>query len=175
MNSANCGLKVIGVFLGLIPALAGAALTVIYDNGDTRPIAPFLESFKSTEPPLPKRQTNHATELGAADLESLLPIRSPGLTPGIVQPENHDRPFSQPFFLIGSDALSRQWLLDNRDRLKEVGAVGMLVQAETMDDLRIIAGLAEGLSIMPASATDIAESLKISHYPVLITAHGIEQ
>lgn len=175
MNTANCGLKVIGVFLSLIPALAGAALTVIYDNGDTQPITPFLEAFKSTEHPLPKRQINHAPELGAADLESLLPIRSPGLTPGIVQHENHDRPFSQPFFLIGSESLSQQWLLDNRDRLKEVGAVGMLVQAETVDDLHKIAELAEGLSIMPASATDIAEALKISHYPVLITAYGIEQ
>ena len=53
--------------------------------------------------------------------------------------------------------------------------MGMLVQAETMDDLRNIAELAEGLSIMPASGTDLADALKISHYPVLITAHGIEQ
>jgi integrating conjugative element protein (TIGR03765 family) len=77
--------------------------------------------------------------------------------------------------LIGSDALSRQWLLEHRDRLKEIGAIGMLIQADTRDDLKNIAELAAGLSVMPASASDIAKALDISHYPLLITRHGIEQ
>ena len=51
----------------------------------------------------------------------------------------------------------------------------MLVQADTLEDLRAIAALAEGLSILPASGSDIAQALGITHYPVLITAHGIEQ
>ena len=71
--------------------------------------------------------------------------------------------------------MSKQWLIENRERLKEIGAVGMLVQADTIADLRSIAEISAGLSIMPASATDIADALKLSHYPVLITAHGIEQ
>ena len=175
MNAAKVGLKAIGVAIGLIPTLAGAALTVIYDSGDTWPIAPFLDAFEATETTLPQRRAIQSPQLGAADLESLLPIRSPGLTPGPVQPRTHDRPFMRPFFLIGSDALSRQWLLEHRDRLKEIGAVGMLVQADTRDDLRTIAGLAAGLSIQPASASDIAKALGISHYPILITTHGIEQ
>jgi len=62
----------------------------------------------------------------------------------------------RPFFLIGSDALSRQWLLEHRDRLKAIGAVGMLVQADTRDDLRTIAELAVGLSMQRAPARDIA-------------------
>jgi integrating conjugative element protein (TIGR03765 family) len=175
MNLAKYGLRAILILIGLVPAVAGAVLTVIYDSGDTRPIAPFLEAFESKEISLPKRQIKKPQQLGAADIVSLLPIRSPGLTPGIALFENHDRPFSQPFFLIGSDDMSKQWLLEYRGKLKEVGAVGMLVQAETKEDLRSIAELADGLSIMPASGTDIAEALKISHYPVLITAHGIEQ
>ena len=51
----------------------------------------------------------------------------------------------------------------------------MLVEAETLDDLRAIAAIAEGLSILPASASDIAEALGLSHYPVLITKDGLEQ
>ncbi|MCP5024376.1 MAG: integrating conjugative element protein, partial [bacterium] len=92
-----------------------------------------------------------------------------------VQARAHDRPFARPFFLIGSDAQSRQWLKDNRDRLKEIGAVGMLVQADTVDDLHAIAKLANGLSILPAAGSDIAQALGIKRYPVLISAHGIEQ
>ena len=168
-------LRAIGVAIGLIPALAGAALTVIYDSSDTQLMAPFLEAFESSETIAPQRPTIQPPQLGAADPASLLPIHSPGLTPGLIQPKTHDRPFARPFFLIGSDSLSRQWLLEHRVRLKEIGAAGMLVQADTMGDLQAIAELAAGLSVMPASASDIAKALGISHYPVLISAHGIEQ
>jgi integrating conjugative element protein (TIGR03765 family) len=160
--------------LALVPILAVAALTVIYDSGDTQPIAPFLEVFASADKS-PRQSPVIATPpLGAADPEAWLPIQSPGLTLGPVQASAHDRPFARPFFLIGSDHLSRQWLQTHRDRLKTIGAVGMLVQADTLDDLRAIANLAQGLPILPASATDIAKALGIAHYPVLISAHGIE-
>jgi integrating conjugative element protein (TIGR03765 family) len=174
MNAVNW-LKTIGVIIGLSPVLVSAALTVIYDSGDTQPIAPFLDAFESSETTAPQRPAIQPPQLGAADLASLLPIRSPGLTPGPVQPKTHDRPFTRPFFLIGSDSLSRYWLLEHRERLKEIGAVGMLIQADTLDDLQTIAELAAGLSVMPASARDIAKAIGISHYPVLITPNGIEQ
>jgi integrating conjugative element protein (TIGR03765 family) len=51
----------------------------------------------------------------------------------------------------------------------------MLVQADTLADLRAISELADGLSILPASGADIAQALGIAHYPVLISAQGIEQ
>jgi integrating conjugative element protein (TIGR03765 family) len=157
------------------PVMAQTALTVIYDSGHTQPVAPFLEVFEADQAPLENNPGPATPSLGAADPKAWLPIRSPGLTPGPVQARAHDRPFSRPFFLIGSDMRSRQWLQDHRDRLKAIGAVGMLVQAETVADLQAIAGLADGLSILPASASDIARALRISHYPVLISRHGIEQ
>ena len=81
----------------------------------------------------------------------------------------------RPFFLIGSDPRSRDWLVTHRDRLAEIGATGMLVEADTVDNLRTIAGLAKGLPILPASATDIAQALGLEHIPVLISRRGIEQ
>ncbi len=159
----------------LVPAMAQAELTIIYDSGNTMPIAPFLEVFESADEIQQQRPVPTKPPLGAANPEAWLPIQSPGLTLGSVQTRSHNQPFARPFFLIGSDVRSRKWLKDHRDRLKEIGAVGMLVQADTMDDLRTIAELADGLSILPASASDIAKALGISHYPVLISAHGIEQ
>ena len=160
-------------------SLVFAALTVIHDSGETRPLATFLEVFdegNSQEKgpqisPIPRMKQ----ALGAADLERLLPIESRGLTPGRVEPRSTQQPFARPFFLIGSDAFSRKWLATHRDRLVEIGAVGMLVEAETLADLRIIAEINKGLPILPASANDIAEALDLSHYPVLITKDGIEQ
>jgi integrating conjugative element protein (TIGR03765 family) len=92
-----------------------------------------------------------------------------------VPSQAHNRPFARPFFLIGSDQYSRQWLIKHRERLGEIGAVGMLVQAETINDLQAIARLARGLPIMPGSGADIAKALGVLHYPVLITSQGIEQ
>ena len=167
--------KVLVMSCLLVPVMAQADLTVIHDSGNTQPIASFLEVFQ-TQDGLPQQsQIPTSPQFGAADPKAWLPIQSPGLTPGPVQARAHDRPFTRPFFLIGSDSRSRQWLQTHRDRLKEIGAVGMLVQAETMDDLRTIARLADGLSILPASGSDIAKALSVSHYPVLISAHGIEQ
>ena len=157
------------------PVMAQAELAVIYDGGNTHPIAPFLEVFESADEIQQQRPDPTSPQLGAADPEAWLPIQSPGLMPGPVQARLHDRPFARPFFLIGSDARSLQWLQDHRDRLKEIGAVGMLVQADTLEDLRTIAELADGLSILPASASDIAKALGITCYPVLISTHGIEQ
>jgi integrating conjugative element protein (TIGR03765 family) len=167
----------IGAFAAWLcmPAIALAELTVIYDSGNTRPIAPYLEAFGPADEMQQPGPPPAAPQLGAADAQSLLPIKSPGLTPGPVQARQHDKPFSRPFFLIGSDSRSRQWLRDHGERLREIGAVGMLVQAETLEDLRSIAQLADGNAITPASASDIAKALGISHYPVLITSQGIEQ
>ena len=158
------------------PVLAVGALTVIYDSGETYPLAPFLEVFDEEQGQKDGTQASSVQPtLGAANPERLLPIRSPGLTPGRVEPRDINRPFARPFFLIGADGFSREWFATHRDRLAEIGAVGMLVEAQTLDDLRAIAAIAGGLPILPASAGDIAEALGLSHYPLLITKDGIEQ
>ena len=162
-----------------MPALAVGALAVIHDSGETYSLAPFFEVFDEDadrpEGPSASPIPPSPPAMGAAELERLLPIRSPGLTPGRVARRDSKRPFARPFFLIGADGLSREWFGTHRNRLAEIGAVGMLVEAETLDDLHAIAAIADGLPILPASASDIAEALGLSHYPVLITKDGIEQ
>ena len=158
----------------IFPSLVSAGLTVLYDSGDTRPLVPWLDVLAPAPPPV-REPAPRPPLLGAADLETLLPIASPGLTPGKVDPRPVKRPFARPFFLIGADPWSRRWLETHRAELLRIGAIGMLVQAETADDLRVIAELAGGLPIIPAPATDIAEALGLSHYPVLVSSQGIAQ
>jgi integrating conjugative element protein (TIGR03765 family) len=176
MESGLTVLVIRGTIIGalLFPLQVGAELAVLYDSGHTLPLAPLLEVLSADKRRAP-RPAPGRPNLGAADLERLLPIDSLGLTPGPVKRRPLNRRFARPFFLIGSDRFSRQWLARHRDRLLEIGAVGMLVQAETVHDLRVIAGLAEGLSILPASAADIAEALGLVHYPVLVSGQGMEQ
>lgn len=155
--------------------IAKAELDIIYDSGATSPLAPLLEVFGDSS----DRSPSQPGDLGAADVANLLPIRSPGLTPGPVSARRHGWPhqgaISRPLFLIGSDSRSRQWLIDHRDRLRSIHAVGMLVQAESVADLEAVAELARGLPVLPASADDIARALGIRHIPVLISRRGIEQ
>jgi len=158
----------------LLPVLAWAEVAVIFDSGKTRPLAPYLDILEGSEQSINHSPTSDP-KLGAAEIQALLPIRSPGLTQGSMQSRTHNRPFARPFFLIGSDQYSRQWLIKHRERLKAIGAVGMLVQADTINDLQAIARLAGGLPITPASGADVAKALGISHYPVLVTSQGIEQ
>jgi integrating conjugative element protein (TIGR03765 family) len=162
------------VALLLVPCMSSAELAVIYDSGETEPMAPFLEGFQPAEHRSPPRP-GPPLSLGAADPEAWLPIQSPGLTAGPVRSRAIDRPVSRPVFLIGADAFSRQWLMTHRAQLKAINAIGMLVQADSVADLESIADLAAGLPILPASARDIAKALGITHYPVLISNYGIAQ
>lgn len=182
----------LGLSFCLIALGAQAELTVIYDSGQTRPIALLLEPLFSGEAyaaqgkrsvtPSIKQQKNKKPSLGPAEIKNLLPIRSPGLSPGVLtttpdaeQLNRLAQGNARPFFLIGADALSRQWLQNYHGQLKALGAVGMLVQADTEAEVRRIAELAAGLEITLGSAADIAKALGIDHYPVLITSKGVEQ
>jgi len=164
--------------LVLWSGFAVAELAVIYDSGATKPLAPYLEAF-SELPAAAAVEAQPGDSLGAADLRRLLPIRTPALTPGRVTPRPLSLPngatLPRPLFLIGADPQSRQWLEMHRERLAEIHAVGMLVNAESVADLEAIAAIARGLPILPASATDIAETLGLNHIPVLISRRGIEQ
>lgn len=175
------------ILLLALPMTAAAQRVVIYDAGHTRSIVPYLKSVQQVEPRSRTNRSAHplisGTDLGPAKINNLLPIRSPELTIGLVtmKPEFQEvlhrltLGHARPFFLIGSDERSQRWLASRRAELARVGAVGMLIQAETEADVRRIAELAQGLPITLGSASDIAKALGIEHYPVLISSNSIEQ
>jgi integrating conjugative element protein (TIGR03765 family) len=149
-------------------------LTVIFDNGRTRPLAEFLAPLAHI-----KRERTAESEsspnLGAADIQQWLPIRSPGLSPGKVEVRKHKVPFARPFFLIGADSWSQEWLTEHRQRLLDIGAVGLLVDAASVEDLQAIASIADGLPITPAAGSDIARALGVLHYPFAVSDGRIWQ
>lgn len=147
-------------------------LTVIFDNGQTRPLAEFLGPLAHVKRERPPESNPN---LGAADIEQLLPIRSPGLSPGMVEVRKHQVPFARPFFLIGSDSASQEWLIEHREQLLDIGAVGLLVDAATVEDLQAIASIADGLPITPAPGSDIAKALGVMHYPFAVSDGRIWQ
>lgn len=104
-----------------------------------------------------------------------LPVHTPELSPGKLEREARRLPIAPPLFLIGADPLSLQWLARYRERLIELHAVGLLVQAKDWDDLQQVANVGQGLRITPAPGTTLAKQFGLRHYPVLLSAQGIEQ
>ncbi|EBR9315675.1 integrating conjugative element protein, partial [Salmonella enterica subsp. enterica serovar Muenchen] len=62
-----------------------------------------------------------------------------------------------------------------RGDLQRLHATGLVVNVTDGTALRDLQTLAPGLTLLPASASDIARRLGLTHYPVLITADGLSQ
>ena len=150
---------------------AKAEPVVIYDSGKARPITEFIAPPKrpETAPAQPIEQA------GQAFLSGLFPLHTPELTPGPVTASTVNLLLPQPFFILGTDTLSQRWLGDYRARLKQLGAVGLVVEAPSLEAYQALKVLAGDLFLAPVSAPEVAQQLGLSHYPVLITATRIEQ
>ena len=154
----------------MLVASAAADLVVLYDSGRSWPIEPYLEPLLLPAQKSDSRQSGSIRPLpDPPDPKTLLPIRSPGLTPGPVTPREFKVPIPVAFFMIGSDDESLRWLANHRKTLLTLGAVGLLVDASTVDDLEAVAAAAGGLPITPSSGEDIAKALGVRHYPVAVT------
>jgi len=105
----------------------------------------------------------------------MLPVRSALLSPGKVEHRPMDAAGLRPLFLVGEDPLSHSWLQQRAASLQALGAFGLVVNVDSAEGLARLRDLAPGLTLSPASGDDIAQRLEIQHYPVLITATGLEQ
>ncbi|MXP50282.1 integrating conjugative element protein [Pantoea sp. Eser] len=139
--------------------------------------APYFEAVNK-QPGMPgvndaplSLQPGHGVPL-ADWMAGILPVTTPELSPG----NTADRPLQLPgigaLFLVGDDALSREWLKANAGALAEQHAAGIIVNFTDMDTVR---ELAPGASLAPASGSELARRLQIEHYPVLITDTGLTQ
>jgi len=117
-------------------------------------------------PPIPTRRYDEA---------EFLPVHSAHLTPGHVTRRVIAAPGFEPICLIGDDPLSRVWLKAHLATLQQLHAVGLVVEVRSHATLQALRAIAPGIPLVPASGDDIARRLKLHHYPVLITATGIEQ
>jgi integrating conjugative element protein (TIGR03765 family) len=159
-------------------AALGAPL-VLYDSGATQSIEPYLAPVHVVRgAELAQRQRSAAPRPTGDGL----PVHTPELSVG---PLPQAAPAAevlerlarlpQPVFLVGADSDSLAWLAGHRAALAEHGAVGFLVEAQTQAQLEAVRAAGEGLAIVPSSASQLAQVLGLTRYPVLLSAEGIEQ
>ena len=159
--------------LGLLSAPAFAELIVVEDRGgdSALPYYKILDSPKGREiPPAPRRPPIRSLSEAEA---ALLPVRSARLSPGKEPARAIRAPGLAPVFLVGEDDLSQAWLRERYPALREMRAVGLVVNVTSLAALDSLRRLAPGLTLSPVSGDDFALRLDIRHTPVLITATGI--
>ncbi len=151
-------------------------LIVVEDRGGAsalpyyQPLNPQDAGPAQPAAPVPVPRIGSPAEAEAA----MLPVRSLRLSPGDEPRRVIRAPGLTPLFLVGDDDRSRTWLRQRRTALQELRAVGLVVNVATPQALAALRGLAPSLVLSPVSGDDLAQRLGIKHYPVLITATGIE-
>ncbi|WP_122339483.1 integrating conjugative element protein [Pseudomonas caricapapayae] len=151
---------------------AFGALKVVDDAGGSS-AEPYYEQLNpepdtSQEP----KARPHSGPVTEADM---LPILSPSISPGQVLSRQINAPGLRPFFIVGDDDLSRAWLVSRKDALVAMGAVGMVVNVQTVNELQTLRQLGTGLTMLPTPGGDVAKRLALDHYPALVTSQSIEQ
>src|SRR3546814_15167700 len=89
----------------------------------------------------------------------MLPVRSAKLTPGTVARRVIEAPGLRPFVVVGDDETSRAWLRRQAAALRERGAVGLVVNVETVQGLARLSALVPGVPLATVSGDDLDEPL----------------
>jgi len=156
---------------------AGEPLIVVQDLGGVSAL-PYYEALNlqprnvDALPPNIMVPQAPATPISEADM---VPVRSARLTPGSVTRRAIEAPGLRSFFIVGDGEISADWLRRHAASLRERGAIGLMVNVETVQALNHLRALVPDVSLSPVSGDDLAERLGLRHYPALITATGIEQ
>lgn len=179
MRNFRPALWLASLLLGMSPArLLAQHLIVVQDRGGASAL-PYYRAINLlptpkdlAQPPLLSPPPVSHGRYGERDF---IPVHSLRLKPGRVRRRVIAAPGLTPLCLIGDDSLSRRWLEARLATLRAIHAVGLIVEISSYADLSALRRLAPGVPLVPASGDDIARRLDLHHYPVLITATGIEQ
>lgn len=128
-----------------------------------------VESGEKAVEPLPDIRLQRPGQFSA------FPVTSE-LTPGTVQSRTiNAHALVQPLFLIGYDKLSAQWLAERYEILKELNAMGLVVNVPSAQAMAELQAIAPDVILQPIPGDDLASTIGVEHYPVLITKTSIEQ
>ena len=154
-------------------------LTIVRDSGGVSAL-PYYEDLSVGQhggSRVPSQSPGPIAPLGpnkSAGDSLALPVHSQLLSPGRVEPRALRAPGMRPLFVVGDDDASRAWLKRMLSKLKALRATGLVVNVDSADALAALREHAPGLALAPVPGDDLARRLKLQHYPVLITATGIE-
>ncbi|TAL60406.1 MAG: integrating conjugative element protein [Legionella sp.] len=116
-----------------------------------------------------KEAQEHLTEESMA-LEATIDARLPAMSKAtfgkITKHKIELTNFTYSIFIIGDDALSRQWLKEHTKELEEKNALGFITNIESSSSLKALQELTNA-PLIPANVDDLLALFKESHYPLI--------
>jgi integrating conjugative element protein (TIGR03765 family) len=163
----------LGVFLATAACglACEAGVTTIHEGGPTVPIGHYLAAFFTQEPgPVPS-----ATPAPTGALPLAFPVRTALMRPGrlhspVTLPGGAW--LTTPMFIVGDDAQSRQWLAIHREKLRRLGASGLVVNVATLEAFQSLRAVAPAVPMAPGSAEELAQHTRLSVYPLFVSTDG---
>lgn len=185
-NIRNITILLVGSAVVAMPWATASSLIVIHDQGGVS-VAPFFAPFEDEsyeddhliyEPTFRPNQP-----LKPFSESDMLPVITTSLSATLIDPaqlhqisQQLNLPgFITPFFVLGDDRLSMQWLQARLPYLVDMGAVGLIVNVTEVSALERLRAIAPGLEMRPTPGDTLREQFWLPGYPVLITSQGIEQ
>ncbi len=107
--------------------------------------------------------------------ESMLPVKTPELTPGAVAKKTlqNSTSLTQPLFIVGDDPMSHRWLTAKQGYLRKINASGIVVNVTSKTGWNRMKQY--GLTLYPVRGGDFAKAFELTHYPVLIENNTVKQ
>lgn len=149
------------------------APVVVYSATQSVPAAPYIQAIAQ-----PRQQNSSrpdsAPKVGVTPLEARLPLMPRQLQPGTPSVQRTRAPV-RPFFVMGMDRTSLEWLARTLPTLLAINATGMVVQAANREDWRLLQMKARdsGLSLVLYPDAALVEAYGLETYPVLVMPHGL--
>lgn len=163
-------------FAEVIPSLnTKQAELIVVANLGGQSTENYFQAISSPDNEYKVLSPSDVLTLSTPSLVSFLPVRTPELTPGYQANQTLNLNGMSPLFLLGDDDFSRRWLTEKKEQLIELNAVGYVVNIDTETAWDELNELAQGLTLLPVSGSDLALRLGLTHYPVLISDKGLEQ
>lgn len=164
-------MRVKGFLLGLMMApLAIAEPEVIADfGGKETGLASPSERLRI----IASRQSI-PTSLARQPMKERFPVES-DMRVGVIDAHTHDKSVNRPFFIIGYDQHSAEWLETNRSHLIEINARGLVTNVQSEQQMKTLRAYGGDLSLDAMPVESIAAVFGLAFYPVLVTKEEVTQ
>lgn len=151
-----------------------SSLQVIEDRGGES-VERYLPKQKQSDDRMKK---NFHERQSRKLIDAHFPVVTKSMTVGrVTEEEAAEVPYqmaTKPMFIIGYDPVSLNWLASNKDMLIDKKAVGFVVNVSNKEELKEIhARVGNQLYIQPLPGDQLAEHLKIQHYPFYMDNQGV--
>lgn len=168
----------VSILLSLLPHPIMAEPIVLHDAGIGVDLPDYTQTRKRIQEhngvPPEKHPKGHLKTEHEFDIH--FPFSVDGMSLSLIDAyPNHMPSLHHPVCVIGSDDKSLAWLHTYHDQLRALRATCLLVEASSIDALSRVATYSRDIPVMPDLEGLSRTLFNLSHYPVLVSSHWIEQ